>query len=138
MDEFHFYAEPDRGWAWQVPLLTLPQAQLILMSATLGDVTRFEAELTERTGRPTTTVRSASRPVPLDFSYRLTPVLETVEELIADGKAPIYVVHFTQASAIERAQALMSTNLCTREEKIGRAQVVGDFRLDRKRTRRTS
>src|SRR3546814_7148602 len=102
MDEFHFYAEPDRGWAWQVPLLTLPQAQLILMSATLGDVTRFEAELTERTGRPTTTVRSASRPVPLDFSYRLTPVLETVEELIADGKAPIYVVHFTQASAIER------------------------------------
>src|SRR3546814_4353522 len=73
MDEFHFYAEPDRGWAWQVPLHTLPQAQLILMSATLGDVTRFEAALTERTGRPTTTVRSASRPVPLDFSYRLTP-----------------------------------------------------------------
>src|SRR3546814_20895680 len=87
------------------------------MSATLGDVTRFEAELTERTGRPTTTVRSASRPVPLDFSYRLTPVLETVEELIADGKAPIYVVHFTQASAIERAQAPLSTNPCTREEK---------------------
>src|SRR3546814_11560891 len=104
MDEFHFYAEPDRGWAWQVPLLTLPQAQLILMSATLGDVTRFEAELTERTGRPTTTVRSASRPVPLDFSYRLTPVLEPVEELIAAGKAPIYVAHFTQASALERAQ----------------------------------
>ncbi|HEY9558322.1 MAG TPA: DUF3516 domain-containing protein [Acidimicrobiales bacterium] len=129
MDEFHFYAEPDRGWAWQVPLLTLPQAQLILMSATLGDVTRFEAELTERTGRPTTTVRSASRPVPLDFSYRLTPVLETVEELIADGKAPIYVVHFTQASAIERAQALMSTNLCTREEKDRIAEMIGDFRF---------
>src|SRR3546814_761423 len=129
MDEFHFYAEPDRGWGGQVPLLTLPQAQLSLMSATLGDVTRFEAELTERTGRPTTTVRSASRPVPLDFSYRLTPVLETVEELIADGKAPIYVVHFTQASAIERAQALMSTNLCTREEKDRIAEMIGDFRF---------
>ena len=38
MDEFHFYAEPDRGWAWQIPLLELPQAQFILMSATLGDV----------------------------------------------------------------------------------------------------
>ena len=23
-DEFHFYSEPDRGWAWQVPLLELP------------------------------------------------------------------------------------------------------------------
>src|SRR3546814_8509176 len=105
------------------------------MSATLGDVTRFEAELTERTGRPTTTVRSASRPVPLDFSYRLTPVLETVEELIADGKAPIYVVHFTQASAIERAQALMSTNLYTREEEDRIAELIGE---DRKSTRLNS
>src|SRR3546814_2691873 len=102
MDEFHFYAEPDRGWAWQVPLLTLPQAQLILMSATLGDVTRFEAELTERTGRPTTTVRSASRPVPLDFSYRLTPVLETVEELIADGKAPRSEEHTSELQSLMR------------------------------------
>src|SRR3546814_3205473 len=69
MDEFHFYAEPDRGWAWQVPLLTLPQAQLILMSATLGDVTRFEAELTERTGRPTTTVRSDRKSTRLNSSH---------------------------------------------------------------------
>ncbi len=129
MDEFHFYAEPDRGWAWQVPLLTLPQAQLVLMSATLGDVTRFEAELTERTGRPTTTVRSASRPVPLDYEYRLTPVLDTIEELIEAGKGPIYVVHFTQASAVERAQTLMSTNLCTREEKDRIAELIGDFRF---------
>ncbi|MBA3525283.1 MAG: DEAD/DEAH box helicase, partial [Geodermatophilaceae bacterium] len=37
MDEFHFYAEPDRGWAWQVPLLELNRAQFLLMSATLGD-----------------------------------------------------------------------------------------------------
>ena len=41
MDEFHFYAEPDRGWAWQVPLIELPQAQFVLMSATLGDVTEL-------------------------------------------------------------------------------------------------
>ena len=39
MDEFHFYGDPDRGWAWQVPLLELPRAQFLLMSATLGDVT---------------------------------------------------------------------------------------------------
>src|SRR5688572_9315272 len=129
MDEFHFYAEPDRGWAWQVPLLTLPQAQMVLMSATLGDVTRFEADLTRRTSLPTTTVRSASRPVPLDYEYRLTPVLETVEELHLAGKGPIYVVHFTQASAVERAQTLMSTNLCTRDEKDRIAELIGDFRF---------
>ena len=129
MDEFHFYAEPDRGWAWQVPLLTLPQAQMVLMSATLGDVTRFEDDLTRRTGRPTATVRSATRPVPLDFDYRITPVLETIEDLITDGRAPVYVVHFTQAQAVERAQSMTSTNLCTREEKDQIAELIGDFRF---------
>ncbi|MSO86055.1 MAG: DUF3516 domain-containing protein [Acidimicrobiia bacterium] len=129
MDEFHFYADPDRGWAWQVPLLTLPHVQFILMSATLGDVTRFEADLTTRTGRPTTTVRSATRPVPLDYSFRLTPVLETIDDLLEQGKAPIYIVHFTQASASERAQQLMSTNLCTREEKDRITELIADFRF---------
>src|ERR1700751_1486210 len=81
MDEFHFYAEPDRGWAWQVPLIELPQAQFLLMSATLGDVSRFERDLTRRTGRPTAVVRSAERPVPLLFSYVTTPLHETLEEL---------------------------------------------------------
>ena len=77
MDEFHFYADPDRGWAWQVPLLELPQAQFVLMSATLGDVSRFADDLTRRTGRPTAVVASAERPVPLHFSYAMTPVHET-------------------------------------------------------------
>jgi superfamily II RNA helicase len=129
MDEFHFYADPDRGWAWQVPLLALPQTQMVLMSATLGDVTRFEGDLTRRNGRSTTTVRSASRPVPLDYGYRVTPVLETLDELLEGGQAPVYIVHFTQASAIERAQALMSTNLATREEKDRIAELIGDFRF---------
>jgi superfamily II RNA helicase len=129
MDEFHYYADPDRGWAWQVPLLTLPHVQLILMSATLGDVSHLEEDLTRRTGRPTTTIRSASRPVPLDWSFRLTPVLETVEDLLEHDRAPVYIVHFTQASAIERAQQLMSTNLCTREEKDRIAALIGDFRF---------
>jgi superfamily II RNA helicase len=65
MDEFHFYSEPDRGWAWQVPLLELPHAQFVLMSATLGDVARFETDLTRRTRRPTAVVTSVTRPVPL-------------------------------------------------------------------------
>ncbi len=117
MDEFHFYADPDRGWAWQVPLIELPQAQFVLMSATLGDVTGFEEDLTRRTGRPTAVVQSAERPVPLVFSYAMTPLHETLEELLETKQAPVYVVHFTQAAALERAQALMSINVCTRAEK---------------------
>ncbi|MDX2852032.1 DUF3516 domain-containing protein [Actinacidiphila glaucinigra] len=129
MDEFHFYAEPDRGWAWQIPLLELPQAQFLLMSATLGDVSRFETDLTRRTGRPTTVVRSATRPVPLSYEYRLTPLTETLTELLETRQAPVYIVHFTQAAAVERAQALMSINMCTRAEKDAIAELIGNFRF---------
>lgn len=132
MDEFHFYAEADRGWAWQIPLLELPQAQFLLMSATLGDVSRFEKDLTRRTGRPTSVVRSATRPVPLSYEYRLTPLTETLTELLETRQAPVYIVHFTQAAAVERAQALMSINMCTRAEKDAIAELIGNFRFTTK------
>ncbi|GAA2485379.1 DEAD/DEAH box helicase [Winogradskya humida] len=129
MDEFHFYSEPDRGWAWQVPLIELPQAQFILMSATLGDTTRFVDDLQRRTGRPTAVVTNAERPVPLLFSYAKTPLHETIEELLTTHQAPVYIVHFTQASALERAQALMSINMATRAEKDAIAAALGNFRF---------
>ncbi len=129
MDEFHFYAEPDRGWAWQVPLLTLSQAQFVLMSATLGDVSMFRDDLTRRTGRPTAVVTNTTRPVPLHYSWRMTPLHDTLEELLGTHQAPVYVVHFTQASAAERAQSLLSVNVCTREEKDAIAEMIGAFRF---------
>jgi superfamily II RNA helicase len=129
MDEFHYYADPERGWAWQVPIIELPHAQFVLMSATLGDVTRFETDLTRRTGRPTAVVQSAERPVPLIYSYVLTPLHETLEELLSTHQAPVYVVHFTQAAALEQAQALMSVNVCSRAEKDEIAAMIGGFRF---------
>ncbi|GIF53319.1 helicase-like protein [Asanoa ferruginea] len=129
MDEFHFYAEPDRGWAWQVPLIELPHTQFLLMSATLGDVSRFETDLTRRTGRPTAVVKSVDRPVPLMFTYAVTPMHETLTELLETRQAPVYVVHFTQVAALERAQALMSVNVATRAEKDQIAAAIGNFRF---------
>jgi superfamily II RNA helicase len=129
MDEFHYYADPDRGWAWQVPLIELPHAQFLLMSATLGDVSRFEADLTRRTGRPTAVIHTVERPVPLTFSFVVQPLHETLEELLSTGQAPIYVVHFTQAAALEQAQALMSINVCSRAEKDAIAELIGNFRF---------
>ncbi|WP_184580169.1 DEAD/DEAH box helicase [Lipingzhangella halophila] len=132
MDEFHFYGEPERGWAWQVPLLELTQVQFLLMSATLGDVTRFEKDLTRRTGRPTSVVTSAERPVPLYYSYRSTPLHETLEDLLGTQQAPVYIVHFTQAQAVERAQSLTSINMCSRAEKDAIAREIGAFRFSTK------
>ncbi|MGZ4559544.1 MAG: DEAD/DEAH box helicase [Mycobacteriaceae bacterium] len=129
MDEFHFYSEPDRGWAWQVPLIELPDVQFVLMSATLGDVTFFVEDLERRSDRPVAVVSGTERPVPLMFSYVTTPLQETIEELVSTQQAPVYVVHFTQASALERAQALTSINLCSKEEKAAIAEMIGGFRF---------
>lgn len=129
MDEFHFYADPDRGWAWQVPLLELPQAQFILMSATLGDVTTLANDLTRRTGRETTSVTGVERPVPLHYFYEQTPIHETVDDLLSTGQSPIYVVHFSQAAAMERAQALSSTKIATREQRDHIAALIAEFRF---------
>ncbi|GAB2465853.1 DEAD/DEAH box helicase [Jatrophihabitans fulvus] len=129
LDEFHFYADPDRGWAWQVPLLELTRAQFLLMSATLGDTTDLAADLTRRTGRETTTVAGAERPVPLHHYYETTPLHETISDLLASDRAPIYVVHFTQAAALEHAQALTSINVATRAERDRIAETIGGFRF---------
>ena len=132
MDEFHYYADPQRGWAWQVPLLELPKAQFLLMSATLGDTTALREDLTERTGRDTNEVTGSERPVPLEFHYVYTPVQETVENLLESGTVPVYIVHFTQREALEQAQALTSINVCNKEEKERIAAEIGSFRFTTK------
>jgi hypothetical protein len=133
MDEFHFYAEPDRGWAWQVPLIELPQAQFLLMSATLGDVSEIAEDLTRRNGRETAVVADAERPVPLAFSWSLTPLDETLDELVQTKQAPVYVVHFTQKDAVEHATSLLSPSSAigklSQAEKDAIADKIGAFRF---------
>ncbi|HIM86030.1 MAG TPA: DUF3516 domain-containing protein [Acidimicrobiia bacterium] len=129
-DEFHFYADPQRGWAWQVPLLELPHTQFLLMSATLGPTTRFEQDLVGRTGRPAVTVAGSTRPVPLTFEYRETPLHESIDELLGTDRAPIYIVHFTQQAATEKAQDLCSLDVLSKEEKVAVRREVGGFRFD--------
>lgn len=129
-DEFHFYADPQRGWAWQVPLLTLPHCQFVLLSATLGPTERFADELTGRTGRETVTVRSGERPVPLGFEYGTLPLHASIEDLLDRNRAPIYVVHFTQREAIEAAQAYTSIGVLSRAERDRVASAIGGFKFD--------
>lgn len=129
MDEFHYYGDRDRGWAWQVPLIELTDAQFLLMSATLGDTSHISAGMTRRTGREVTVVAGGERPVPLSFEYVTTAVHATVELLLSNGRAPVYIVHPSQAGALQQAQALMSVNLCSKEEKRAIADALGGFRF---------
>ena len=130
MDEFHYYSDPDRGYAWQVPLITMGRSRFLLMSATLGETGFFEREMTRVTGAPSITVRSDRRPVPLEFEYSETPLAERIAALLQDKRSPIYLVHFTQRAASEAAQDLMSLNVCTKEEKAALSAELEDVRFN--------
>ncbi len=129
-DEFHYYADPQRGWAWQLPLLELTNCQFLLMSATLGETKFFEADLTRRTGLTTALVTSDVRPVPLEFEYRRTTLHQSISDLLDSGRAPIYLVHFTQREATEAAQSYLSLDPLTKEEKTQVKRAIHDFRFD--------
>lgn len=130
IDEFHYYSDRDRGTAWQIPLLALPQPSFLLMSATFGEPSFFVEELTRRTTRPTAVVTGRERPVPLDWEYRETPLQETIYSLVKDGKSPVYVVCFTQRSVAEEAQNLLSLDYVGREQKRAIAEALQGVRFD--------
>ncbi|MFT6145401.1 MAG: superfamily II RNA helicase [Myxococcota bacterium] len=129
-DEFHYYGDRDRGMAWQLPLLTMPHAQFLLLSATLGDTSHIEADLKERTGREVACVDQAERPVPLTFEYSEVHVDEMLGRLVYGGRAPVYAVHFSQREATELAQALMSRTFTGAEKKAEIAAAIKGFRFD--------
>ncbi|MEE1295361.1 MAG: DUF3516 domain-containing protein [Bifidobacterium sp.] len=124
MDEFHYYGDPERGWAWQVPLLTLPQTQFLLMSATLGDVTSIADRLEAMTDARVDVIADAPRPVPLTYEYTLDPLERTVELAFSKGETPIYVVHFSQDAALDTAQALANAGVSTKEQRQAIAEAI--------------
>ena len=131
MDEFHYYSDNERGVAWQTPLLTMPRARFLLMSATLGNTDFIERELTRLTSAPSVTIRSDRRPVPLQFEYCETPLAARIAELLSLRRAPVYLVHFTQREASEAAQDLTSlANICTRDEKAEIAAALEGVRFN--------
>lgn len=130
MDEFHYYADRERGVSWQIPLLSLPNATFLLMSATLGPTDRIERHLEALTHRQVATVGGLTRPVPLEYEYSERPIHEEIAWLIEQGRAPVYLVSFTQRAAAEMAQALTCVNLCAREERQALARAIQDTRFD--------
>ena len=124
MDEFHYYGDPERGWAWQVPLLTLPRTQFLLMSATLGNVDSIADRLEDMTGSDVDVIADAPRPVPLTYEYTLDPLEKTVELAFREGSTPIYVVHFSQDAALDTAQALASTGVSSKEQRAAIAEAI--------------
>ena len=131
LDEFHYYGDPDRGWAWQVPLLEATGCQMLLASATLGDMSAISADLELRSGRPVTEVTSVDRPTPLYHQWRMTTVSDSVLEAVREGLSPVYVVHANQAAAIERASSLVSLNVTTRAQREAIAAAMSSVKMSK-------
>ncbi|WP_311375520.1 DEAD/DEAH box helicase [Alloscardovia omnicolens] len=129
VDEFHFYADPHRGWAWQVPLITLPHTQFVLMSATLGDTDKIAQSLEEMSGREVSIISSVERPVPLQYGYVLDDVHSVISTQIQQGHGPVYVVHFAQEAAVETAQQLANLGVSTREQRDKIKEALRDTRF---------
>jgi len=129
MDEFHYYSDKERGVAWQIPLLTMKRTQFLLISATLGDTSFFESEMTKLNGLQSVCIRNAERPVPLEFTYSESPLANEIQKLLNEGKGPVYVVHFTQSEAAENAQAFTSLDIAGLLKKDKIAEAMANFRF---------
>ncbi len=92
-----------------MPLLTLPDTQFLLMSATLGDVDAIADKLEDMTDADVDVIADAPRPVPLTYEYTLDPLERTVELALRKGETPLYVVHFSQDAALATAQSLANS-----------------------------
>jgi hypothetical protein len=69
------------------------------------------------------------RPVPLHHTYVVEPLGELIEELVSTHRAPVYVVHFTQKDAVDRAQSLLPMKIASKQDKEAIAAELGNFRF---------
>jgi superfamily II DNA/RNA helicase len=70
MDEFHSFADPERGIVWELSLALLPpHVRLLLLSATVGNATEFLSWLNRCHGRKVELVEGKERRVPLTYHW---------------------------------------------------------------------
>jgi superfamily II DNA/RNA helicase len=70
MDEFHNFADPQRGIVWELSLgLLRPHIRLLLLSATVGNAAEFVSWLSRCHGRKVELIESKDRKVPLTYQW---------------------------------------------------------------------
>src|SRR4029450_10282600 len=86
MDEFHNFADPERGIVWELALgLLPPHIRLLLLSATVGNAFEFTQWLKNAHGRSIELVQSSERKVPLNYRWVGDMLLTEQLEQMAEG-----------------------------------------------------
>ncbi|QDU81660.1 Transcription-repair-coupling factor [Polystyrenella longa] len=117
MDEFHNFADRERGIVWELSLTLLPKhIRLMLLSATVGNTAEFLNWLTLSHGRRLQLVQSFERKVPLRYEWVEDQLLSEQLELMTDGdeadrKTPALVFCFNREQCWSVAEHLKGKHL---------------------------
>ncbi|HEX6984315.1 MAG TPA: DEAD/DEAH box helicase, partial [Planctomycetaceae bacterium] len=121
MDEFHSFADPERGIVWELSLAMLPKhVRLLLLSATVGNAAEFVVWLNRSHGRTVQLVQSTDRKVPLTFHWVGDQLLTEQVELMADGderhrRTPALLFCFNRDQCWDVADQLKGKHLVSPE-----------------------
>jgi superfamily II DNA/RNA helicase len=87
MDEFHSFADPERGVVWELSLGLLPEhVRTLLLSATVGNSVEFVNWLRVNHRRRLELVQSTDRKVPLTYSWVGEQLLNEQIQQMAEGE----------------------------------------------------
>src|SRR3954469_9889374 len=117
MDEFHSFADVERGIVWELSLSLLPpHIRLLLLSATVGNSLEFLAWLERSHGRKLDLVEGRDRRVPLEYHWVPDQLLTEQLVLMAKGgdearKTPALVFCFNRDECWSVAEALKGLDL---------------------------
>jgi superfamily II DNA/RNA helicase len=117
MDEFHNFADPERGIVWELALgLLPPHIRLLLLSATVGNAFEFTQWLNSAHSRSIELVQSTERKVPLNYHWVGDLLLTEQLEKMAEGDelkryTPALVFCFSRDECWDLAETLKGKSL---------------------------
>ncbi len=123
MDEFHSFADPERGIVWELSLALLPKhIRLLLLSATVGNSVEFLNWLDRCHGRKLELAEGRERKIPLTYHWMPDEYLNDMLVEMAKGddatrKTPALVFAFNRDECWSIAEQLKGLDLMTSAQK---------------------
>lgn len=135
MDEFHSFADPERGIVWELSLGMLPaHVRTLLLSATVGNAFEFTQWLRHNHNRSLELVQGTERKVPLDFRWVGDQLLTEQIEIMASGSeearyTPALIFCFNRDTCWNVAETLKGKSLLAdgQQKRLSDALATYDF-----------
>ncbi|MBX3400828.1 MAG: DEAD/DEAH box helicase [Gemmataceae bacterium] len=130
MDEFHSFADPERGIVWELSLALLPKhIRLLLLSATVGNSVEFLNWLERCHGRKLELAEGRERKIPLTYHWAPDEYLNDLLVEMAKGddatrKTPALVFAFNRDECWSIAEQLKGLDLLNPAQKSALNQEV--------------